>query len=362
MKKTLIALAALAATSAFAQSSVSITGSIMYGATRSAGTAPATSFGALKGDRNFLNFGVVEDLGGGTTVTATIQSRFRTESGRLGTYYATDALAKPGATTAATATTGTVLTVPSAAVTNANTSDQRNAFEQTAIGINTKDMGSLRLGRFTNILGFSLYNLMEDSPHGAGTSSQSGRLSSQVQYTSPTVAGFSYIYLNAAKATNKYGTLIGNGYGSGTAINPTQSLQAHTIRYAQGPVFAQFSSVDGLTGEGSTHLGATYELGGGIKLAAGQFSQDAVFGTQLVHKNTSYGVEYKTGPWTTAIMRSSSNAKIEADHLGNKAQTGLKAYYALSKRTSIDAEMGNTSNMAATSNGRSYHIGLRHTF
>ena len=223
-------------------------------------------------------------------------------------------------------------------------------------------MGSLRLGRFTNILGFNTYNLMEDSGNGAGTSSQNGRLSAQVQYTSPAINGFQYIYLNAAKVANKYGTLAGNGYGSGTLTGATQSLSAHTFKYAQGPVFVQYSIVDGLAGEASSHIGGTYELGGGLKLALGQFHQKDAFGTQNVHKNTSMGVEYKFGAWTTAVMRSTSDAKIESTHIGKKEQTGLKAYYNLSKRTSIDTEYSKTSNMATASNGNAYYVGLRHTF
>ena len=333
MKKTLIALAALAATSAFAQSSVSISGSIQYGVARSA--AGANTFGALKGDRNFLNFGVVEDLGGGTTATATMQQRFRSETGRFGGYNNTDG---------------------SAATT------ERNAFEQAAIGVNTKDMGALRVGRFTNILGFNSYNLMEDSANGAGTSSQSGRLSAQVQYTSPAINGFQYIYLNAAKVANTTGTATGNGYTGGGLTGATQSLSAHTFKYAQGPIFAQYSIVDGLKGEASSHIGGTYELGGGLKLALGQFHQKDAFLLQQAHKNTSMGVEYKFGAWTTAVMRSTASAQIESTHIGKKEQTGLKAYYNLSKRTSIDTEYSKTAKAATASNGNAYYVGLRHTF
>jgi predicted porin len=312
-----------------------------------------------------------------------MQQRFRTESGRLGTYYATDSIPATGATTAAIAAipNGAAATA-STTVSNANTTDQRNAFEQAAIGLNTKDFGALRMGRFTNILGFNAYNLMEDSGYGAGTSSQNGRLSAQVQYTSPSVAGFQYIYLNANKVSNKYGTLAGNGYGSGTLIGTTQSLVAHTIKYANGPIFAQFSTVDGLTGEASTHLGGTYDLGNGIKLAAGQFDQKDAFGTQLVHKNTSYGVEYKTGPWTTAVMMSSANAKMATAHTGKREQTGLKAYYALSKRTTIlgtysdikrsggasytsgtngSSTLGTTAS-TTTNSGAQYRVRLMHSF
>ena len=61
MKKTLVALAALAATGAYAQAT--ITGSINVGYKNSA--AGVGSVGGLKGDRNHLTFTASEDIGNG---------------------------------------------------------------------------------------------------------------------------------------------------------------------------------------------------------------------------------------------------------------------------------------------------------
>jgi predicted porin len=332
-------LAALAATGVVsAQSSVTISGGIQYGASRNA--AGVTSYGALKGDRNFLNFGGTEDLGGGMTATFQLQMRFRSETGRAGTYMNTDGTA---------------------------TTTERNLMEQANIGLNHRQFGSLRLGRFTNILSTAFpHNLMEDSGNGAGTTSQYGRLSGQAQYASPTVSGFQYVYLNAQRALNTTSTVAGNGFGTGTLNNATQSLVAHTVRYTNGPINFAVAMIDGLQGERSTHFGGTYDLGGGIKLALGQFRQQDRVATasnsQEKHNNTSAGVEYKTGPWTTALMVSQASEKIVSTDVGKKKQVGLKAYYALSKRTSIDFEASNTSNSAAASNGTAYYAGIRHNF
>jgi len=337
MKKSLIALAALAATSAFAQSTVSISGSIQYGASRNA--AGVTTYGALKGDRNFLNFGGTEDLGGGMSATFQLQQRFRSETGRTGAYNNTDATA---------ATT------------------ERNLMELANLGLNHNTYGSLRLGRFTNILGTgTAWNLIEDSGNGAGSSSQYGRLSGQVQYSTPTISGFQYVYLNAQRVYNTTATASGNGFSAGAVTNATKGLVAHAVRYTNGPIYFQAAVVDGLQGEQSAHFGGTYDLGGGLKLALGQFRQQDRVNTaapQEVHNNTAGGVEYKTGPWVTALMYSQSSAKIVSTDVGKKSQLGAKAYYSLSKRTSIDLEASNTKNSAAASNGTAYYAGIRHTF
>lgn len=84
MKKTLVALAALAATGAFAQ--VSITGGVAYGYMQTttgsaAGGVDASGFGV---DTAELNFNVSEDLGGGSKVTGKIQFDGVTRSGANG--------------------------------------------------------------------------------------------------------------------------------------------------------------------------------------------------------------------------------------------------------------------------------------
>jgi len=343
MKKTLIALAAIAATSAFAQSTVTINGSILYGVNHN--VLGGNSYGAIKGDRNFIQFSGVEDMGNGNNATFTLNQRFRSENGNAGTYNATNATA---------ATT------------------EKTLMEQAAIGLNSKQFGNLRLGRFTNIVGFNAYNFQEDSPFGAGTSSQYGRLSAQIQYITPEFNGFSGAYTYASKSQNTSSGAAGNGFGQGTVIGTTDDFGAVTLKYAKGPVFAQFSTVSGLMGEKSYHIGGTYDLGGGIKLALGQFSQsDALVQAnsagQLSFKNNMVGAEYTTGAWVTALTYSKASDNIanafgSTKAVGAVAKVGAKAYYSLSKRTSIDFETSNVSSSNVDTDGTAYYLGLRHTF
>ena len=365
MKKTLIALAAIAATSAFAQSTVNIGGSIEFVASRS--VAGDTAYGANKGDRNHLTFSGSEDLGNGLSANFTLQHRFRSENGQAGTYMVTN-----GAPVACASVTTTVAAIVSPATTPVATSTcvagavvERTLFEQTALGLTSKTLGAVRVGRFTNILGFNSYNFQEDSGYGAGTSSQYGRLSGQLQYTTPEVSGFKYTYLTATRDTNKYGTVAGNGFGTGTATGATQNLVAHTVTYNGGPVFAQGSIVTGLQGEASYHLGGTYNLGNGLKLGVGQFSQTDAVGTQAAHKNNYVGAEYTTGAWVTALTFSKASDSLyvaTTAGAGQAQKMGVKAYYSLSKRTTLEFEAANNKDFSTAADGSAYFGGVRHTF
>ena len=160
MKKTLIALAALAATSAFAQSTVTLSGSINYGV----GTAVTGihSYGNWKGDRTGITIAAVEDLGGGLKVTAAANMRFSSDTSEQSRSYVSTVSGLRG----------------------------DNLFEQSSIAIDSS-FGQVRVGRFTNAVGVAPLHPFEDSgqstaPHQAAN----GRYSSQVQYVSPTVGGF----------------------------------------------------------------------------------------------------------------------------------------------------------------------------
>ena len=145
-------MAALAATSAFAQSTVTISGIVNYGMHNN--VDKTTSYGGLKGDRNNLTFGVVEDLGGGKNATATMQFRFLSSNGAAG--YANSGNS-PDAGLGAT------------------------QFEQVAIGFNSP-VAAIRVGRFTNALGVYDYSVFEDSKYGTNASRAAyGRLSNTLQ-------------------------------------------------------------------------------------------------------------------------------------------------------------------------------------
>ena len=75
MKKSLIALAALAAVSAAsAQSSVTISGNVAAGMSSLAGVKSIAGLDST--NSNLINFAAKEDLGGGLTATANVGIRF----------------------------------------------------------------------------------------------------------------------------------------------------------------------------------------------------------------------------------------------------------------------------------------------
>jgi predicted porin len=82
MKKTLVALAALAATASFAQSSVTISGIMDMGVTYNSAVAPgANKIGLGAANNNRIIFSGVEDLGGGMAATFAAQMRFDPTTG-----------------------------------------------------------------------------------------------------------------------------------------------------------------------------------------------------------------------------------------------------------------------------------------
>ena len=97
------------------------------------------------------------------------------------------------------------------------------------------------------------------------------------------------------------------------------------------------------------------------KLAAGRFNQEQTWQLQTPHVNTYVGAEYKIGNWTTAVTASVAD-KNTSSTTGKVGKNGVKVYYALSKRTTLQTEWVDTRNSTDTLNGASYYVGVRHTF
>jgi len=369
MKKTLVALAALAATTAFAQSTVAIDGNVNMGYVRAANHA--SSIGGLKGDRNALNFRINEDLGGGTTAGFVGQMRWRAESGNS-SYYASQYSA------AYSATAG---------------QDGRGALlEQTKITLANKDFGKLDLGRFTNMIGIdgSMASLQEDSGYGANAGlAVYGRMSGQVQYTSPSFAGFNFQGIYVDSASNKFngGNAAGVGYpAAGVELKKRNDMSAIGVNYSNGPIFASYQQGRGLLGDNFGNLNATYDFGV-AKVAFRQWDQkdDVIDAAGLsngvaltdikAHKTNEFGIQVPYKAWVFAATTSRASANLSAMTTGVQGTSatthsvnGYKAYYYLSKRTSVQFEGAtkrNTYNPAANDaslNGTSYFLGLNHSF
>ena len=310
------------------------------------------SVGALKGDRNHLTFTAAEDIGNGLKVTAALQLRYDSMHG--GNTYGNTAI--EGGTKGA------------------------NLFEQSRLTVEG-GFGTVSVGRFTNALGVAPLHLMEDSAYSGASTSAYGRLSGQLQYLSPSFAGAQVWALTARMDQNTYPTASGNGMtassvaANGVITSGTAALRnfsAFGLNYANGPIYAQVSSITGLYDDTNTKWGVTYNLGM-AKLAVGQYRQGKDVGTHATaannmaaHTTTEYGVEVPFGQFVGAVTMHRNNTDLDSTKTDGSTQqqkVGYKLYYSLNKTTTLEFEGSNTSNAQSTANnGTAYYLGARKTF
>jgi len=361
-------LAALAAVSAFAQSSVAITGSVSYGQATS--TAGVNTVGGWKGDRNALNFVITEDMGNGKKAAVALQTRFNASVGGVNTGYVSSADGTSGSTT----------------------------FEQTKLSLADTKLGEVAVGRFTNAMGVAPLHPFEDaaqttSPHQA----VNGRLSGQLQYTSPSFMGLQVWGLNAQKSANNY---MGSGSGGGnsaavnmsTATAGNKNFGAYGVNYTNGAWFAQALAYNDLMGVRATKIGASYDAGF-AKVFVNQFNQkdDLVYGTaqsitastgvlaaaaavpssMAAHKATEIAATVPYGAFTFMVGRLSTDKDVQVGVADTKVtKYAFGTTYALSKRTQLqyfasvtENEKGTAAlNSAGLNNGRSQWAGVQHSF
>lgn len=300
MKKTLIALAAVAATSAsFAQSSVTLSGLIDAGfEKRFSGDANKITSGR-NATSNWTISGT-EDLGGGLKAVFKASTAFNSDDGTL---------------------------------TGANAFGNNDMF----VGL-TGDFGTVRAGRPVNTLygnaffangtkGISGYdansvvsgNLSANAKTGSAASSV--LVSNALQYHSPRFAGFQVqLEYSASEVVN-----ADDGYGVG-------------LRYDNGPLSASLVSYKGAA-TSATKVKAVTQLG-----AAYDFSVAKVFFTYrdqsgaASNADTSYALGV-TAPVGSGSVYASYNVNEQAGSDGRTLIAGYK--YNLSKRTTAYVQLGN---------------------
>jgi predicted porin len=327
MKKSLIALAALAAvTAASAQSSVTLSGSLSFGYAKAATNAGVETRNIAPVDAfNSNNFTLTatEDLGGGLKATGVIMQRKGDTN--------TDAI------------TGDMYL------------DVSGGF------------GAVRIGQWTwNSL--SSYNAFasRSATTLAGTAATGVGGNDTISYTTPAFNGFTASVGYTARPTTTAGET-----SDGVGIKAT---------YSAGPLSVQVASTRAATaasGDGSTvqSLGATYDLGvakvffNTYDQAAGQtlLAENAV-GARLDEKGNSISVAVPVGALTlkAGIINRSVNTATTAAASTNPGAIDRVAFgadYALSKRTTLIADFG-SQKQAVTGlvKATTFHIGALHTF
>jgi len=359
MKKTLVAIAAIAAaTGAMAQSTVTVSGIMNYGVHKSADGL--TTYGALKGDRSKINFNVVEDMEGGAKALAMAEIRFNSANGA--SYYSDTA-------------------------NSSNTAKGASLMEQAMVGLSDSTLGTVKFGRFTNVIGVYDFSVFEDSKYGTNASLASyGRLSAQAQYDSPTLMGLTASVLSASKSANQYGA----GYGWGPVDGPNYStlsatgyrdMNAIALTYVNGPLAAQLSSINGLYNDKNTKFGINYTTPYG-KFYYGYYKQNGDVGSvnatqatalyatpgkyvaNTVTDGTATGVAAHTAQelgayvpygkfgFRAGYVRNNQDVVVGVTDGSTKAtKMSLGAEYSFTKRTMLIAQHGKVTNGAATANG-----------
>ena len=362
MKKTLVAIAALAATGAFAQSTATIDGVVNYGVASS--VAKQSTTGGWKGDRNALNFKVTEDMGAGNKLGVMLQTRFNAADSGNNTGYVNSSTGASG----------------------------DSVFEQSKVTVDSK-YGQVAVGRFTNAQGVADLHPFEDSaqttsPHQA----VNGRLSGQFQYTSPSFFGAQIWALNAKASSNKYmGSGTGGGYAKAdilssviTTNNPNamhRDLSAYGVNYSNGPLFVQVNTMTDLVNTRSTKIGATYDFGF-AKAYVNQYNQKDNLGVTTAnvglaaHKATELAAKVPYGQFNFIVGHLSANQDVRLGVTDGTSKVSKNAYgvtYDITKRTQVMAYASNTkngdssataanTNVGGFANGHNSFVGLQHSF
>jgi predicted porin len=304
----LTALAALAATGAFAQSSVQITGGLDAGfhsynykgnkVSGIAGNGASTSALFVKG---------TEDLGGGLKANFLVETDWNVVSGKGNT----------GATGTTSAT--------------ATTSSFGNG--EIKLGL-AGGFGNLELGSPNYN---SLYSHLTGQPFGtaigsgfASTSARLVRAENAVKYTTPTMGGFNAVVYKS----NKQNTVSSADFNATIGAYAQTGIQEVGFAYANGPLAANFTNLkqETATGVETTYntLGANYALGAAKVFALYQTTKS---GTTTNNTYTAVSATYPVGGVTLMAQVGSLENKDGV----KSSLTGLGADYALSKRTTAYA-------------------------
>jgi predicted porin len=339
MKKTLIALAALAATSVFAQSSVTISGQVDAGIVNPIGPQKARIDQSGNGS-NQIVFGGAEDLGGGMKANFRLALRFTPESGLYDGSNSNRAPFQGESTLGLSGGFGSLkigraLTALQGPI---NNTDPWGTYQQASVS-------TLVRGYNTDIDNLSTLD-------GAAASGGGAARTDGIWYTTPSFGGFS--------ASGTFGFKQSQSSGTVVTTNP-KSFTSLWLAYAGGPIYVGAGAEQNRVGDRVAAILATYDLGM-VKLGAGFSKLDA----ETVGSISS-GIDRKS--WNVsataplgAFLLKAGYAQSKRDDTGVKdfKKAGLGVDYALSKRTIVYTSVGH--DRARTSDKNGFDLGIRHSF
>jgi predicted porin len=318
MKKTLIALAALAAAgTAFAQSTATISGSISVGVMDTGAAGTTAGVAHLGNGANAININVAEDLGGGLRGGFDSQIRFNASNGDENSSGAGNALFH----SANTYLSGGFGTARIGSIVEASTC----AFDPWACG----GGASLQAGVGVSALA------------GAGAVKQA------LQYTTPTVGGFSANYTSSLSTRTNERQTLGVNYANGPL--------ALALVDIKGSANSATDVTGGITDTATSQRGvaASYNFGF-ARLSFTNTVSKAVGGAKTADIK-SYGATVPMGAYT--LLAGFSKNDSAASNADTKTAVGVN--YALSKRTTLGADLFKAE---AANAGTGFVIRARHTF
>ncbi len=369
MKKSLIALATLAATASFAQSSVTLYGILDMGYNvkewKNNGTAHSKSAGVQDGAVAGSRFGFRgdEDLGGG------LKAHFVLEQGLSGT--------SASLTNVRTATSGHQVDALATAGSSEGGRSLTSLNRQTYMGL-SGGFGTARIGyQYTNLYELATlagYTLTSEGLHGGDVAhlaqTSGGTRANGLTYMTPTMGGFS--------ARLQYGAAGDlNTFESKTAAQLKQERTSVMAKYDQGPLSAALAYTQHKAGSAAaaaaiatttakiTQVGASYNLG--VAKVGGTYL-DGTDGAATATKTKAYqiGVSVPMGATTLVAGTGSSVGKKAGVKNVDVTTWQIGALYDLSKRTQVYAYTGNTKDdgLAATAIDKKSNtiVGMRHSF
>ncbi len=349
MKKTLIAIAALAATSAFAQSSVTINGllDVSYSSTSGNATTVSTKADTVNASigsaTSAINLAAVEDLGGGMKATA---------------FYGID---------------------PRNMFANSSSSTlgRHEMYVGLSGGFGSIKLGSPNTAALSAMGAGQIFGTATGSAFANGTTAAGSavRFNNSVRYDTPAFNGFSASVnyapgnndataqtqtLAAAAQVTDIGLAYSNGPLNVNYSNLKRSAVVAATASAQADGTASFGLAAVTAAEASTYqsLGANYTMGA-IKLFAGHGKGDKSGASAADTKYNSLGASYTTGKTTFLVGMTDATIGTAA----KRKATGARVDYALSKRT-VAYIVNEAYDSGATSANKTNitAVGVRHSF
>ena len=340
MKKTLIALAAVAATgAAFAQSSVTLDGVVELGVVRPAANDNSTRLDAANGASQ-IRFRGTEDLGGGLKANFVLAQRLSLESG------GNDGSANGRPTFQGESTVGLSGGFGSLKIGRALTALQGP--------VNATDPWGTLQQASTAILPSGYYTEPTGSLDGSGL----GRTDA-IFYNSPNFSGFSF-------AAN-FGPKFSGTNPAAVQTANTENFMSLYGSFASGPLVVGAGFEQNRRDDSITFVHAIYDfgfvrIGGGFaKVEAGAAVPAGPAGALLANEeanNWNVMAIAPLGPVTLKVGYGESENDTTNTDRSKKLSIGLD--YPLSKRTLIYTSVGRDS--VRTTNKVGYDIGVRHTF